>query len=464
MFSLIYRTVLLFAIACLFVRSAAIADNTTTDNGTQTALEFGAFVGGTFLSTDLELGDSVYADQVPGDALATGLRFGIAFFPSSQPLDLAYSLEIEARAAFSSTQRSTQRQSHFTPVLGWRGHAKFTFLSSNRLSPFVVVGGGADSLTKKRSPFVRQDIDGSFHWGIGAQYLVSAPWSIRLDARHFLSGGRVDNISHNWESFVSVQYSLPLHRRKRDRNEPPKMGQKIFDHSEQPPQPPESDKDADGIVDAKDKCPLRAELVNGVDDTDGCPEMDMDGDGILGSQDGCPSKAEDVDQFEDTDGCPDMDNDKDNIADHQDKCPVHPETVNGFRDGDGCPDDIPTEIQQLQVVFSAIHFSSGSAKLSFAAKKRLSQVVRTLQQHPTIRIRIEGHTDNRGSQQNNLRLSSARANAVKIYCVEKGIWDDRIETIGLGPSKPIASNESAAGRKDNRRIEVHLIPVVPQSQ
>ena len=67
---------------------------------------------------------------------------------------------------------------------------------------------------------------------------------------------------------------------------------------------------------------------------------DQDGDGIADASDACPTKAEDKDGFEDKDGCPDPDNDKDSVADENDKCPDKPETINGVADTDGCPDDV----------------------------------------------------------------------------------------------------------------------------
>ena len=104
---------------------------------------------------------------------------------------------------------------------------------------------------------------------------------------------------------------------------------------------PDLDDDVDGIADAADKCPRAAEDRDGFEDADGCPELDNDGDGIQDAKDKCPNVAEDVDNFEDSDGCPEPDNDKDGILDVDDLCPSSPETKNGFEDGDGCPDMVP---------------------------------------------------------------------------------------------------------------------------
>jgi OOP family OmpA-OmpF porin len=80
-------------------------------------------------------------------------------------------------------------------------------------------------------------------------------------------------------------------------------------------------------------------------------------------------------------------------------------------------------------------------------------VVVALNGRPTMHIRIEGHTDSRGSHAYNLRLSQARADSVKEYLVGKGISSDRMEAKGYGPDQPIDDNRTRAGRERNRRVE-----------
>jgi OOP family OmpA-OmpF porin len=73
------------------------------------------------------------------------------------------------------------------------------------------------------------------------------------------------------------------------------------------------------------------------------------------------------------------------------------------------------------------------------------------------KIRVEGHTDNVGGQAHNMKLSQGRANAVRDYLVGKGIDGARMESVGFGPDKPIASNKTAKGRAENRRTEFNII-------
>lgn len=99
-------------------------------------------------------------------------------------------------------------------------------------------------------------------------------------------------------------------------------------------------------------------------------------------------------------------------------------------------------------------FEAGRAELREAAHRKLAPLVRFLREHPERRVLVEGHTDATGSRELNMRLSRARAEAVRAALIARGIAPNRIETVGLGPDFPIASNATAAGRQQNRRVEI----------
>jgi OmpA-OmpF porin, OOP family len=141
-----------------------------------------------------------------------------------------------------------------------------------------------------------------------------------------------------------------------------------------------------------------------------------------------------------------------------DACPLEPETLNGFEDDDGCPDTVPPQVAQYTGVIKGIQFRTGSAAIVRASYRTLDRAVVILEGYPSIRLRISGHTDDRGKLDRNLRLSRERADAVKRYLVGKGIDEGRLETVGHGPDKPIADNGKRAGRAQNRRIEFELLP------
>jgi len=220
---------------------------------------------------------------------------------------------------------------------------------------------------------------------------------------------------------------------------------------------PEMDNDNDKIPDDRDQCPLEAEDKDGFDDGDGCPELDNDKDGIPDDKDKCPNQREDLDNFQDEDGCPDLDNDGDGILDEKDKCPDKKENVNGVEDADGCPDKEAPKTKPItkQITLHGVKFKTGTAELTFEAQQALNGMAEQLLDQKSVHIEIRGHTDNVGDSQANYLLSEQRANSVKQYFVSKGVEPSRMEAKGFGEAQPIASNNTAAGRAQNRRIEIY---------
>lgn len=101
-----------------------------------------------------------------------------------------------------------------------------------------------------------------------------------------------------------------------------------------------------------------------------------------------------------------------------------------------------------------IQFAKNSAKIMGNSEIILDMVVDAINSNPKIKkVKIEGHTDNTGDREKNIKLSQDRANAVKEYLIKQGIREDILEAIGYGPDRPIASNKTAKGREQNRRVE-----------
>jgi len=84
----------------------------------------------------------------------------------------------------------------------------------------------------------------------------------------------------------------------------------------------------------------------------------------------------------------------------------------------------------------------------------LAQIVKSLKDHPEVKVKLEGHADN--AEKNSQEVSEARAAAVKAYLVSKGIDEDRIAVEGYGSTMPVADNTTAAGRMKNRRVEIKV--------
>ncbi|MBS1759791.1 MAG: OmpA family protein [Bacteroidetes bacterium] len=240
-----------------------------------------------------------------------------------------------------------------------------------------------------------------------------------------------------------------------------------------PPPPAPSDRDKDGIIDSEDKCPD----VFGYARYQGCPIPDTDGDGINDEEDKCPT----VPGLARYQGCPIPDTDGDGINDEEDKCPTVPGlaryqgcpipdtdgdgvndeedkciTIPGPKSNFGCP-VIPDEvIKKVNWAAKNILFVTGSAKLQSKSFKGLNEVAKIMQDNPGMKMTIDGHTDNVGKADFNQKLSENRAAAVLNYFVSKGVDASRMTSAGHGMTEPIATNKTAAGRQQNRRVELKL--------
>jgi len=218
---------------------------------------------------------------------------------------------------------------------------------------------------------------------------------------------------------------------------------------------PEVDSDGDGLVDGDDMCPNAPEDHKRAED--GCPETDEDGDGIDSSIDACPTVAEDADGIDDADGCPEEDADGDGVADLVDRCPKEPGVHSEDPEKEGCPEHI-RRVELEVFLYKQIDFLFASDTVAPSSYPALDEVARLLVANPEIRrLRIEGHTDDKGGERFNLELSRRRANAVRDVLVKRGNVDPkRLISIGFGQSRPIAPNDTVEGRAKNRRVELHI--------
>ena len=203
------------------------------------------------------------------------------------------------------------------------------------------------------------------------------------------------------------------------------------------------DTDGDGIADKDDACPE----VAGPKEFNGCP--DTDGDGIADKDDKCPDVAGPAENS----GCPWPDTDGDGVLDKDDLCPE----VAGPASNKGCPEPNDDDQKRLNQYAKTILFDTGKATIKFQSAEVLNQIINVLKKYPNSRFRIEGHTDSTGKKAKNIELSQNRADAVKIYLIQGGIDQSRLESKGYGPEKPIASNKNKKGRALNRRVEINLI-------
>ena len=136
------------------------------------------------------------------------------------------------------------------------------------------------------------------------------------------------------------------------------------------------------------------------------------------------------------------DEDNDGVIDDRDKCPG---TASGVVvDSVGCE----------EIRFENVHFDTESAALDATAKRELDEIAAILERNSDVEVVIEGHTDSRGPEDYNMRLSVKRAEAVRGYLSQRGVDASRMTVRGFGESQPVAGNETAAGQARNRRVEL----------
>lgn len=189
-------------------------------------------------------------------------------------------------------------------------------------------------------------------------------------------------------------------------------------------------------------------------------ELIAERDGLIAANEQLRSEIATIqDELQDSDG--------DGVADKFDKCPDTPDGVKV--DGSGCPlpeakhetkvvEKIVVTEEDRQVVDEAIknlEFDLSKATIRPSSYESLNNVAALLIEK-NFSLKLAGHTDNTGSMQLNMRLSKERAEAVKTYLVSKGANASRIEATGYGPTQPIATNSTAEGRQQNRRVEFTL--------
>lgn len=342
---------------------------------------------------------------------------------------------------------------------GIDGTIKYNFLESTIFDPYLGVGGGYT--------WVDEIGAGTLNGALGFNVWFSENVGLTVQTSY----------KHAFEDYLSSHFQhtagLVIKFGGKDTD-----GDGIYDKDDACPEVPGleafngcPDSDGDGIEDGKDDCPNEAGLAefNGCPDADGdgvpdknddCPTVaglkslagcpDADGDGVADNKDNCPNVAGPAAN----NGCPWPDRDGDGVLDKDDKCPDEAGTVAN----NGCPEVNPTPevMATLNSYARTILFDTGKSTFKKETAPVLEAMTAIFKEYPKANFTIEGHTDSVGSTKSNQLLSERRANAVRDYLIANGINADRLTAAGFGEDQPIDDNSTAAGRKNNRRVEVKL--------
>jgi OOP family OmpA-OmpF porin len=232
--------------------------------------------------------------------------------------------------------------------------------------------------------------------GGGVRYNISDRVSLRGDLREFHG---IDEST--FDTMVSLGLSVAFHRTT---SEP-----------EPAPEPAPKDSDNDGVPNSKDQCPntpAGAEV-----NSRGC-ELDSDNDGVVNSKDQCPDTA-----------------------------------IGAEVDKTGC-EGVTETVETMDL---RVQFPTNSAQIDDTYDAELLRVAEFMEENPETVAEIAGHTDSMGAANYNQNLSQQRAESVADRLISvHGIKADRVSAVGYGEAEPVATNDTAAGRAQNRRVEARI--------
>ena len=422
-----------------------------------------------------------------------GLFANVAYFDKAPRLDqgragpggrLGYfftdHLAVEGEATWVPLKGANDIDISFIPL---RARLAYNFPAGNGVG--FILGAGYVHEMFRRDVHVNQD---GFTGSVGLRLGTGEVVSIRIDSYldYIFTPNDGSNYNLNWGIQPGLSFMFGQERGVRDKDGdgvPDKVdeckntpkgdkvdakgctikdgdGDGVLDDTDACPDTPAGDQvdakgcslpkdaDGDGVSDDKDAC-ANTPAGDKVDDKGCALPKDADGDGVTDDKDACANTP--AGEKVDDKGCPlPKDTDGDGVNDDADRCPSTPAGVKV--DAEGC--QVLFEAKEKTLILEGVNFETGKSTLTPESQAILNGVAESLVANEEIKVRVSGHTDSRGSAALNKRLSQARAEAVRQYLVDHGVAAGRLTAVGYGPSKPIASNKTAEGRAQNRRVEL----------
>ncbi|MGI9549723.1 MAG: OmpA family protein [Aurantibacter sp.] len=380
----------------------------------------------------------------------------ISYVAASKSIGDGFS--VGARGTLNKISKSGDADVADLSYYGVDATIKYNFLKETTIDPFVEVGGGYTWIDEIGA--------GTVNGAVGVNFWFTE--NIGLSVQTTYKNAFEDYLTTHWQHLAGI--AVKFGGTDTD-------GDGIYDKDDACPEVAGleafngcPDADGDGIEDSKDSCPNEAgsKEMNGCPDADGdgvadkddaCPNEaglanlggcpDADGDGVADKDDECPNEAGPAENK----GCPWADKDGDSVLDKDDQCP----DVAGTVANNGCP-EVTEEVQkQLNDYAKTILFDTGKSTLKPETTSVFVDIIRILAEYPNSKFTVEGHTDSQGGEATNQALSEKRANSVRDFLIAEGVAADRLTAVGYGEAKPIAPNNTRAGRAQNRRTEINLI-------
>ncbi len=283
--------------------------------------------------------------------------------------------------------------------------------------------------------------------GIGANFWLTKNFGINLQGDYVGTPTDKSAVANFWQAGASILFRFGNNDRDKDGIKdkddacPDVFGLAQFQGC--------PDTDGDGIADKDDNCPE----VAGPVENNGCPWPDTDGDGVLDKDDACPNVAGPVENK----GCPWPDTDGDGVLDKDDECP----TVPGLVELKGCPRKVAEEVTgQLKDIL----FNFNKATLRPESEPKLDAAAAYLKQYGNGKYLVIGHTDKKGSDAYNLKLSRERAHVVVKALEARGVSADKLKSRGVGSAQatePATASDEA--RLKDRKVVVEEITTLWES-
>lgn len=282
--------------------------------------------------------------------------------------------------------------------------------------------------------------------GVGSNFWITKNFGLGVQGDYVSTPGDESVSANFWQASVGINFRFGNSDKDKDG---------ILDRDDlcpEVPGPEENngcpwpDTDGDGILDKDDACPE----VTGPEENNGCPWPDTDGDGILDKDDACPEVAGPGEN----NGCPWPDTDGDGVLDKDDDCP----SVPGLTEYRGCPKPVEVIAKEATGALQGITFDFGKSMLSETSGTKLDQAAEVIKSSNGGTFLVTGHTDRKGSEALNLKLSRERAAAVVKALEERGVADYQLKSTGVGSRDAIVPvTASNAEREADRKVVVEAV-------
>ena len=280
--------------------------------------------------------------------------------------------------------------------------------------------------------------------GLGSNFWLTQNFGIGIQGDYVTTPANKSDIANFWQASASLLFRFG--NTDRDKDGIPDKEDACPDEPGLPEFQGCPDKDGDGIPDKDDQCPD----VAGPVENNGCPWPDTDGDGVLDKDDACIDVAGPVENK----GCPWPDTDNDGILDKDDACP----TVPGLPEYNGCPKPQSAYADEATGALKGILFDFNKSTIRPESAEKIAQAAEIIKSSNGGTFLVEGHTDKKGSEAYNLKLSRERAAAVVGSLESKGVDGAQLKSRGVGEQDAtVAETASDADRMVDRKVVVRAI-------